>query len=339
MISRLYALLLLMITGVFFVACHGKDKNIKGNNETAILHTAPFQGITDSIQHDPNNAELLLRRAVMLSQSNQHELATEDYRKSWELTNNEGIALQYISNLLLVNELKQAHDLLEEGIQRFPHNIEFRRRLGELYAQMGRPVKALAQYDTLLASDPSNFECWYDKGTLLAQARDTAGAIKALEESFRIMPISYSGLALANIYAEKKDPRALQICDRLIAADSSGQQTDPYYMKGVYYSETGQSAKAIQQFEECIRRDWKMTDAYIEKGIVLYEMRQYNKALEVFTMASTVSNTNPDAYFWMGRCYEATGKKEDAIVNYQRALSLDDSFSEAREHLRKISNS
>jgi tetratricopeptide (TPR) repeat protein len=53
-------------------------------------------------------------------------------------------------------------------------------------------------------------------------------------------------------------------------------------------------------------------------------------------MATTVSNTNADAWFWVGRTYEAMGNKQQAIINYQRALSLEPEFSEAQQRLRKL---
>lgn len=109
-------------------------------------------------------------------------------------------------------------------------------------------------------------------------------------------------------------------------------------MKGVYYADINQYDKAIAQFDEVISRDWKMTDAYIEKGIILYERKQYDEALKVFNMTITVSNTDADGYYWLGRTYEATGKIEDAITNYQRALSLDKTFTEARAALRRLNS-
>jgi tetratricopeptide (TPR) repeat protein len=92
----------------------------------------------------------------------------------------------------------------------------------------------------------------------------------------------------------------------------------------------------MEMFNECIRRDWKFTDAYIEKGIVLHDLKKYDSALKVFTMAATISNTNPDAWYWMGRCYEALGNKDLALVNYQRALAIDKKFGEAREGIKRV---
>ena len=165
---------------------------------------------------------------------------------------------------------------------------------------------------------------------------DTSGAIAAMEKSFSILPVNYSGLALANLYITRKNPRALEICNILLSKDSGAIQTEPLYMKGVYYSEMKENEKALEQFEACILRDWKMTDAYIEKGIILFEEKKIEGALKVFKMAATVSNTNADAYYWMGRCYESTGNTEEAAVNYERAYALDRSFAEAKEALKRI---
>jgi tetratricopeptide (TPR) repeat protein len=315
--------------------CDSADTGSLGTSPR-ILQNPPYAGLTDSIKRFPDNAALYLQRALLLSQGNRHEMATTDYKKSWELKQDESTALEYVSNLLMVNRVDDAIALLQKGIKRFPHNPEFSRRLSEVYAQTGRTNDALQQYNTILETDSTNFEIWYDKGMLLAQLKDTAGAIQALEKSFSLQPINYSGLALASFYTATKNPRALEICDFLLSSDTLAQQTDPIYMKGVYYSETNQYDKALEQFDECIKRDWKMIDAYIEKGIVLYDQKKYEEALKIFNLASTVSNTNADAYFWIARCYEAMGKKEESIRNYERAISLDRSFAEAWEGLQRL---
>jgi tetratricopeptide (TPR) repeat protein len=58
--------------------------------------------------------------------------------------------------------------------------------------------------------------------------------------------------------------------------------------------------------------------------------------LSIFQLAATVSNSNPDAYYWIGRCYEISGKKEDARIYYERAAALDKNFAEARAALKRV---
>lgn len=331
---RLY--LIFLITGLAFgvVACDSGEKK----DPKEILKVAPFKSITDSINRFPDQPELYLSRAMRLSQHNRLELATADYQKTWELTQDPGVALEYISNLLLVNKVQTAYQLLTDCIQRFPDNPDFRRRLAEMFAETGNTAKALEQYDSLLVQDPENFEGWYDKGNLLARVNDTTGAIQALEKSFQLQPVTYSGLALATLYSYRKDPRALEICDFLIARDSTSTRTDALFAKGLYYTETQQFDKAIEQFNTCIKLDWKLTDAYIEKGIIYYKQTRYDSALSIFNLSVTVSNTNADGYYWTGRTYEAMGDREKAVQNYERALSLDNNFPEAARRLRDIRN-
>jgi TolA-binding protein len=49
-----------------------------------------------------------------------------------------------------------------------------------------------------------------------------------------------------------------------------------------------------------------------------------------------VDNSNPDAYYWLARTYDAMQKKEEAIENYERTLALDPKFKEARERLKTL---
>jgi tetratricopeptide (TPR) repeat protein len=317
-------------------SCRSGEKEKSHADRDEVLKSIPFNSITDSIKDDPDNVELLLRRAMSLSQNNLHVFATDDYEKAWKLTENEDIALMYASNLLLAEKVKDAVSLLEKCGNKFPENTEFKRRLGEVYTYQGNLKKALQQYDEMLQKDSSNFEAWYDRGTLLTKMKDTDQAIASFETSFSLLPINYSGLALANLYTARKDPRALEVCNILLSRDSSGTQTEPVYMKGVYYSEVKQYDNALREFEECIRRDWKMTDAYIEKGIIFFERKNFPEAVKVFDLAITVSNTDADAYYWLGRCYEATGDREKAVANYERAYALDNSFVEARAGIQRL---
>jgi tetratricopeptide (TPR) repeat protein len=319
------------LTALLIIGC-GQDNT---ENPERILSKPPYAGITDSIKATPQNADLYLVRAIRLSQNNQHELATRDYEKAWELAPAESTALQYVSNLLLVDQPAEAVKLLKACIEKYPASTEFRRRLSEVYAQVGASEEALEQYNELLEKDSLNFETWFEKGTLLVQLKDTPDAIKAMERSYELQPINYTGLALANLYAATLNPKTLALCDELISKDTTFIN-EAIFLKGTYYSDTKQYALALEQFEECIKRNWKFTDAYIEKGIVLYEQKQYPEALEVFGIAATVSNTNADAYYWIARCYEATGRKDQALQNYQRALAFDKDFIEAREAIKRL---
>ncbi len=325
-----YVLVVTLLLG----SCDFNDR--KGASSEEILLSPPYDGLTDSIGRFPKDARLYAQRALLLSQNDHHELATADYKKAWELNPVEPMAMEYVNNLLLVNKHREAIDFLKECIATWPDNIDLYRRLSEIYEQIGQHARALQQYDELLLQDSTNFEAWYNKGILLSRLKDTAGAIDALERSYAAQPIYYNGITLAGFYAKKVDPRTPALCDELITKDQTGALPDAHFIKGLYYSYRNKYDSAAAMFNECIRRDWRFSDAHVEKGIILFAKKEYDEALKTFITAATVANTNPDAYYWMARCYEVAGNYEQASLNYRRALAIDEYYDEAREGLKRV---
>lgn len=316
----------------------GCGDNEKGSSPTdpKLLTKAPFAGLTDSIERFPDLAELYQKRGLLLSQNNLHTLATADYKKAFEKLPDENNALLLTSSLFIEGKQDEVVKLLNKLIEQYPANTEFRRRLSEAYAQEGKMKEALEQYNYILENDSLNFEAWYEKAAISAEGRDTGLAISCLEKAYSLQPLQLYGIALANLYAETKSSKTLPFCEELISRDSLAESGDPFFIRGIYFSNLNEPTKALEQFETCIRRDWKFTDAYIEKGIILFEDKNLDEALNTFTLASRVSNTNPDAYYWQGRCYESIGKLREASDAYSRAVALDREFTEARKALERL---
>ena len=310
-----------------------------GDDNGILLNSPPYGALTDSIRRFPGDATLYLRRAAMLTQRDLHELAAADYSRSWAKGPAEQTAIQYAANLSILNKAAGKLDLLQEAVEKFPHSAGLRRLLGDSYAEAGQAAHALEIYDRLLAVDSLDFETWYEKGLLLAGQKDTLQAIAAIGRAFSLQPVHTYGLELAHLYAERKDMRALKICDAILAADPSAKLPDPFFIKGIYFSNLQQYAAAIVAFDSCIQREWTFTDAYIEKGIAFFKMQRYDTAMRTFQLASQVSHVNADAYYWMGRCLEQKHQNQEALLMYQRAAALDRNFLEARQRLRQLQGS
>ncbi|HTL09714.1 MAG TPA: tetratricopeptide repeat protein [Chitinophagaceae bacterium] len=314
----------------------GSCGNNTANGFNDVLQQPPYAGLTDSIKESPADAALLLQRAVLLTQNNQHDIAYYDYKKSWELKPTENTALLFAANLFLTGRGKDAVSFLKQCKDRYPGNTEFLRRLGEAYTQNGRSQDAIALYDELLQKDSNNFEALFEKGMLYTQLKDTPNAIATLEKAYYRQPVLQNGIALANLYAETKNPKVIALCDALQKRDTARDFTDPVFLKGVYYSNIKDYPRAIALFDEAINRDWRFVEPYIEKGIILFEEKNYDEALKTFQYATNIAYTSADNYYWMGRCYEAIGKKDEAIDYYYKALTFDRDFTEAREAIQRL---
>ncbi len=335
--ERNYYIFTLFLLVIILAGCNFFDKNNNSENEK-ILKLPPYDVLTDSIRLLPGNADLYEQRALLLSQNGFHDLAGNDYKKAWELNPNETTAISYVSNLMITGKRDEATELLKQCITHYPANTGFKKKLADIYINEGKKNEARNIYDDMIRQDSNDYEAWYEKGILLAHLNDTAQAISCLETSFRIQPLQLSGLALANLYAETKNKKTPELCDALSKPESPEPLIDAVFLKGVYYSNIHDYSKAIDQFNRCITLDWKFTEAYLEKGIIYIEQKDSKNAISTLTLATTVSNTDPDVYFWLGRAFELEGNKQEALNNYLRAAALDRNFTEAKERIKHLQN-
>lgn len=296
-----------------------------------ILEQKAFAAITDSIKKDPSNDQLRFRRAVLLNTNNFPEPALADFQKAWSLKKEEKYALG-ISTLLLEKKADSAILFLQEALKEIPRSYLLRLSLARGYTATNKNKEAMAICDEILSQKPDLADVIKLKADLLDKENQTAAATRLWEQAYQLAPFDVElNYILALRYAEAKNPRVLALCDSLIKADTEGRHAEPYYYKGIYYANITDNVKALSSFDEAIKHDFYFLDGYIEKGSLLYEMKKYEEAIAVFNLALTISPSFADAYYWIAKCQQAMGKKEEAKANYLRAFELDKTMKEARE--------
>jgi tetratricopeptide (TPR) repeat protein len=337
--SRLYhsysgrGIFLFSILFIFFGAC---------NNETAVspydevLSQPLFASLTDSIKHEPNNDELYFRRAVLLNKNNFPEPALADFQKAWSLHKYEKYAFA-IANIWLDKKPDSAVIFLNESLKDLPESYLLRISLARSYNALNKTDDALNVCDQLAKMQPLQPEALLLQSELLDKKGDSIGSVTPMEKAHYLAPANLEiAFKLAYKYAENKNSKAVGLCDSLISKDSSHVHADPYYVKGIYYSNINDKTKALQWFDETIRYSYNYLNAYIEKGKILVDQKKIGEAFKVFKLTNTISPAFPDAYYWMGVCQEAQGQKEDARLSYEKAYSLDKTFTEAKDAAEKL---
>ncbi|MEP7372047.1 MAG: tetratricopeptide repeat protein [Chitinophagaceae bacterium] len=301
-----------------------------------ILFQPPYASITDSIRKQPGRDDLYFRRAVLLNKNNLPEPALADFRKAWSLAPAETYAMG-VSNILFEKKPDSAVHFLRKAIEEVPTSLFLRLNLAKTYDAMGKTDDALAACNGLLEIEPGQINTLILKSDLLLKKEDTTGAIAALAKAYSFAPSNREiSNKLAYQYAEAKNSKAILLADSLIAKDSLHFYAEPYYVKGMYYSNINDRSKAIRFFDETIKLDHRLLNAYIEKGKILLSQKKTADALKTFELANTITPSFPDAWLWMGRCLELMGQKEEAKLNYEKAYSLDKTFTEAKEAAEKI---
>ncbi len=226
---------------------------------------------------------------------------------------------------------------LQKQLQLFPDSAGLRLQYAFLLDSVAMYKDALAQMDTLVQKDSANYGVLFARGEIAEDAQDTLLALKSYAAAARIYESPDVLLALANLYAEQKNDRAILLCSR-VKALGQGREYDAHaaFITGVYYARSHKGDEALQYFDECIAASYTYMEAYIEKGLVYFDKQQYDKALKVFRFASTVNNLYADAYYYMARCYEMMNKKDSAVLRFKQSLQLDPTLDAAKERLKKL---
>jgi tetratricopeptide (TPR) repeat protein len=310
------------------------------NEETSpfdeILTAAPYAPLTDSIRKEPQRDELYFRRAVLLNTNNYPEPALADFRHAWSLQKQERYAFG-ISTILVEKKPDSAITFLAEALKELPESILLKLSLARAYDLQNKPDDALRVTDDILRANPEQVDVLKMKAELLDKKGNRDDAINTLEKAYRLTPFDIElNYVLALKYAESKNPKVLVLCDSLAKADSLNIHAEPYYYKGIYYSNINDKTKAIALFNEAITRDYNFLDAHIEKGIIVYEQKKYADAYAIFNKAMSISPKYADAYYWMAKAQQAMGQKDEARLNYQRAYGLDKTLVQAKDSANKL---
>lgn len=325
--------ILVSLMAIVFLGCNNEAGDESPYRE--ILSREPYAGITDSIRKNPGDDALYFRRAVLLNRNNLPEPALADFHKAWSLAPSEKYAFG-VSNGLLEKKPDSAILFLEEALKEFPESYLLQISKARALVAVNRIDEAIMNCESIIAVHPGQAEVHVLLADLYEKKGDLGKATQAIESAYRMSPDLEKAFRLAFNFAQTKNPRTVAFCDSLMAADSPGLYAEPIYVKGIYYSNTGEPAKAIRAFEQTIVRDHNFLDAYIEKGKILLEQKKVAAALQSFELANTIRPSFPDAWFWIAKCQEALGQLELAKSNYQKAYSLDKSFVEAREAYERM---
>ncbi|MEP7109083.1 MAG: tetratricopeptide repeat protein [Ferruginibacter sp.] len=234
------------------------------------------------------------------------------------------------------NEIPAKEKQLRDLVKHYPDSLTLRNKLVDYFADNSDFDNAIKETNFIIQKDSNNAVHWDAKARLLFLNEDTLGAISAFKKAVEIYPDPQYVFALGTLYAQKSNPLAISTADVLLQGPEAKDKLQAQFIKGLYYNYSGDKSKAISFFDKCLSIDYTFMDAYREKAIALYDMGKYDDALLLLEKATTVKRTFDEAWYWMGRCYEKSGKRKEAIESYRLALQIDPAYVEAKEALGRL---
>lgn len=226
--------------------------------------------------------------------------------------------------------------LLKDAMAQHPDSLLLLENLVQYYRENGNYDEAITTINNAVNKDSINPRLWDIKATLHYEDGDTLNAIRSFEKAIEITPEPAIIISLGALYAQVRNPKALDMADALLISNQSKAGKEAFFIKGLYYTSVNEKQKAISFFDKALELNYTFMDAYREKALALYDQKKYKDALAVLDKAVTLQNNFEEGHFYRGRCLEKLNRVQDAIEAYQMALLYDPGYIEAREALAKL---
>lgn len=262
-------------------------------------------------------------------------------------------ALQYVSQ----KQYRKAVDCLDSALLVMPDVSKARLKRGWLYIQLNNPAKALEDFEGVLQRDSLQAWAWLGKGKVLEKKGNDQEALHCYEKSLQISAFLVEAhkargqlFMKNNRFQEAKDDfdlylsqypsdveilneraTVLKILGDTLAAladwqkaiTSEGSFVLTYYNRGIYYQETRQHQKAINDFSTVLLLSPTFAKAYWGRGLSLYKIGDYAKAKEDFTQCLQRGLKTADVYANLAATKLKLNDFKGALEDSQKALSFE----------------
>jgi tetratricopeptide (TPR) repeat protein len=230
-------------------------------------------------------------------------------------------------------------DNLEAAIRQHPDSTRLYDRLMDSLANRGQLARAAQWCDTLLNRNAGqHVNYWFVRGDLYRNAGLYDSATNSYKRFLTVFPDDEQVLlSLASTLAEAGKSEAIPLCDdMLMRFPTREMKANTSFIKGVYFNSAGKYAQARQWLDTTLLYNYLFSEAYMEKGYSFFDEKNYAEAANTFARLTEVNNGYADGWYWLAKCEEAQGQKQQAHKHYEMAYSLDRKLTEALEAMERL---
>lgn len=235
--------------------------------------------------------------------------------------------------ILLIACGKTNHDLntikgMNAALTENPSDTAARFARAKYYQAKGRNDSALADMQVLVKTDSLRPDYYLTMADIYLAVNQTRYTRKALQRAISLnsdLEIAHMKLAELYLYVEMRQDALNELNEVL-----KRNKTNPkgYYLKGMIYKESGDTALAISSFITTTEQDPNYALAYEQLGLI-YAAKGDKRCLDFYTNALRINPKNSLTRYNVGYFYQSVGDTATALKIYRELVSIDPAFANA----------
>lgn len=334
-------LLLLFVSAILF-SCEPKEEAVTENARRTdsllkVINSPELAALNKKILDSPDDANLYNERAKIYLQYRQFEDAISDAKRSIRMdTSNANFYLTEADIFFAANETRNAKDVLETVVKKFPENTDGLLKLGELYYFVKQYENAFAKINQALKVNENLAKGYYLKGSIYKEIGDTGKAISSLETAIEQDNKNYGAfLELGLIYGAKKNGLAFEYYNNAISLNPTN--VEALYAKAKLTQDLNQIKEAVVMYNQILKIDSFHVFSIYNLGAIEFSINNNPKvAIDYFTRAINANPKYAEAYYARGACYQELKDRNNASADYQMCLQLKPNYEPAVEGLNSL---
>lgn len=329
----LYAAVLVL--SLTYSAC-GTDAPGDAQTTATPASSKAIQQLNTQIEDDNDNPNLYNERGVMHFRLENFVDAAQDLERAIQLDSSK---LEYYLNLrdayLSGAQSRAALKLMLVAVERFPQDKDLPLELASLQYQLQQYNEAIITLDNILKVNPADADAHFNKGLIYKEIGDTSQALNAFQTAVEMNAnLSEGYIQLGKLFASQGNSNAIRYFDNALRIDTMDYVA--LHSKASFYHQGGQLDRAEVLYKLLITRHSQNPDPHYDLGLLFMEQGRYAEAKQEFNLSVKMDPAFARAYYFRGYADELQDNKEEAALDYDRALRFDPDLNLAKQGLIRL---
>ena len=271
-------------------------------------------------------ADTLAELAVQRARVNQYRLAVPMFEESLHLApQSPGLRIEYARAAYANRDLARVWTIANDVLNDYPVTTETTAKahlmLGRVSLLRGQEQDARRQFEKAVALDP-DFEDGYALAVACLALEDKAGATMVFDEMLAGLGDTaemHMEMGRAYLNSDFQNQAAPEF-QKALAIDP--QFPGAHYALAVAYLTVDNNFdKATSELNLELKRAPKDAKSHALLGNIEFQQQQYSESEHELTIATSLDDQDPDAWLYLGRLCERTGRKGDAIQALRKSIA------------------